>query len=105
MVLKITKRCFSKILVAATFDAKNPRLSDSEKGNLVALLQILESAYDEDIWTNLGVVTLQTGGNLKHSTNLTYPNLFFLKAFLFLTSTLILVLLLLGQPLTSWAGP
>ncbi len=66
MVLKITKRCFSKIIVAAMFDGENPQLSETEKVNLVGLLQLLESAYDEDIWKHLGVVTFQKGGNLKH---------------------------------------
>ncbi len=62
MVLKITKRCFSQIIVAASFDGKNVELSESEKVNLVALLQLLESAYDEDIWNQLGIVTFQNGG-------------------------------------------
>ncbi len=68
MVLKITKRCFFKILVAAKFDAQNPQLSETEEVNLVALLQLLESAYDVDIWTHLAVVAFRNGGthNLKH---------------------------------------
>ncbi len=47
------------------FDSKNPKLSETEKVYLIGLLQMMESAFDEDIWNNLAVVTFENGGNLK----------------------------------------
>jgi hypothetical protein len=65
MLLLISKRCFSKVIVAAMFDSKNPKLSETEKVYLIGLLQLMESAYDEDIWNNVAFVTFHNGGNLK----------------------------------------
>jgi hypothetical protein len=65
MLLKISKRCFSKVIVAAMFDSENPKLSETEKVYLIGLLQLMESAYDENIWNNLAVVTFENEGNLK----------------------------------------
>jgi hypothetical protein len=53
------------VVVAAMFDSKNPKLSETEKVYLIGLLQMMESAFDEDIWNNLAVVTFENGGNLK----------------------------------------
>ncbi len=66
MLLKITKRCFSKIIVAANFDGESNQLFETEKVHVVALLQLLESAYNNNIWSNLGVVTFEDGGEIKH---------------------------------------
>jgi hypothetical protein len=77
MLLKISKRCFSKVVVAAMFDSRNPKLSETEKDNMVGLLQLMESAYKPDIWDNMGVVTIQSKGEMKLNQtffNLTLPN-------------------------------
>ncbi len=66
MLLKIKERCFSKVVVAAMFDLDTPRLSETERVHLVALLQLLESAYEENIWENLQVVSFQNGGKAKN---------------------------------------
>jgi hypothetical protein len=79
MLLQISKRCFTKVIVAAVFDAENPKLTETEKLYLIGLLQLMESAYKTDIWDNLGVVTFQSKGGMKpNQTNLTkktLPNL------------------------------
>jgi hypothetical protein len=62
MLLKIKDRFFLKVVVAAMFDSETSRLSETERVYLVALLQLLESAYEEDIWENLLVVSFQSGG-------------------------------------------
>ncbi len=51
-----------KVVVAAMFDSETTRLTETERIHLVALLQLLESAYKEDIWENLHVVSFQNGG-------------------------------------------
>jgi hypothetical protein len=65
MLLKITKRCFSKVVVVAMFNSENPKLSETEKVNLIGLLQLMESAYETNIWDNMGVVTFQSDGEMR----------------------------------------
>ncbi len=57
------------------FDSENPKLSETEKVHLIGLLQLMESAYDEDIWNNMAVVTFDNGGNfygVHHLVTLTF---------------------------------
>jgi hypothetical protein len=56
LLLKITKRCFSKLIVAVLFDSTNKEVSEVERTGMTSLLQLLESVYKKNIWENLGVV-------------------------------------------------
>ncbi len=76
LLLKITKRCFSKIIVAVSFNSTNqdesgriqtnlegsgriptsPDLSEVERNGLSGLLQLLGSVYVPKIWKILSVV-------------------------------------------------
>ncbi len=53
------------MIVAALFDSETPKLSETEKVNLIGLLQLMESAYEPGIWDNMGVVTFQKQGEIK----------------------------------------
>ncbi len=47
------------------FNSENPKLSETEKVNLIGLLQLMESAYETNIWDNMGVVTFQSDGEMR----------------------------------------
>ncbi len=57
---KISRRCFSNVLIAIKVDEDSTQLSDFENENLIAQLQLLNSVYKENFLEKITILIISS---------------------------------------------
>ena len=62
-VEKMSRRCFSSVIVAIKLEDNSTELSEFENENLIAQLQLLNSVYEENFLEKITILIINNGKN------------------------------------------